>query len=113
MTVLVLSLALVLGLASSADAGLPHTVAGQHDIAGSHHASSPHGTCIQGPCSDRIADCCSSVAHCSGSGCSVLVAPVAAAGFANCPRRVWVIAGAQRRDGLVPPVNRHPPRDVA
>jgi hypothetical protein len=113
MTALIFSLALALGFGSAAVAALPDTVGGHHDIASVHHASSPHDTCTQASCSDQIGGCCSSAAHCGGSGCSAFVAPVGAPGFAHRPHWAWAIAGAQRLEGLDSAVNRHPPRDIA
>lgn len=112
-TALIFSLALALGFSAAAVAGLPYAAAGLHDIASDHHVSSPHDTSTQASCGDQVADCCSSAMHCSGSGCSALVAPVGPPGFAYCPHGAWVIAGARRLEGLDPAVNRHPPRDIA
>ena len=112
-TALILSLALALDFGSAAVAALPGMSAGLHDIASVHHASSPHDACMQASCQDRIVDCCSSVAHCSGSGCTAIVAPVNAPGFAYSAHRAWATIGARCLEGLDPLVDRHPPRDFA
>ncbi len=111
-TVLIFSLAVALGYGSVANAALPVTSVELHDMAGVHHASSPHDACMQESCGDRLADCCSSVAHCTGASCSAFVAPVGAPGFAYCPPRAWTTAEARCLKGLDPLVNRHPPRDL-
>lgn len=112
-TALILSLALALDFGSAAVAALPGMSAGVHDIAGVHDTSSLHDACTQASCRDRIADCCSSVAPCSGSGCTAFVTPVDAPGFAYSARRAWATTGAQCLEGLDPFVDRHPPRDFA
>lgn len=111
-TALIFSLALSLGFGSSGAAALPGTNVGLHDMAGVDHASSPHDACMQESCCDRIADCCSSAAHCGGASCTALVAPAGAPGFADSVRRTWAFARAQCLHGIDPLVNRHPPRDL-
>ena len=111
-TALILSLALALGFGSAAVADLPNMSAGQHDIASPHHASSPHDACMQASGSDQN-DCISSVAHCSGAGCTAFVAPVEAHGLAHCGHRIWTMAGTPCLQGIDPLVARHPPRDLA
>ena len=112
-TALILSLALALGLGSTAFAGLPDMPAGLHDVAGVHHASSSYEPCMQAPCSDQNADCISSLAHCSGAGCAALVEPVEARGVAHSGQRIWALAGALCLRGIDPLVARHPPRHLA
>ncbi len=111
-TALIFSLALSLGFGSAAVAALPDTTVGLHGMASVDHASSPHDACMQDSCSDRIADCRSSAAHCGSAGCTALVAPAAAPGFADSVRRTWAFTRAQCLHGIDPLVNRHPPRDL-
>lgn len=109
-TALILSLALALGVGAAAVAALPGTSVEQlHHLAIVHPASIAHDADGQEPCDDRFADCCSSLAHCSGIA---LVAPADAPGFAGSAHRTWTLAGAQCLHGIDPLVNRHPPRDL-
>lgn len=113
LTALIFSLALTLGAGQDALACAPDVHAGQNDIAGEHHASTAHDACAQEPCSDHHADCISGVAHCSGSGCTVFVAPADACGLARSEHQSWSVEGTLCLFGVDPLVARHPPRDLA
>lgn len=108
-TALIFSLALALGFGFAAIAALPGTSVELHHLASVHPASIPHDAYKQEPCDDRLADCCSSVGHCSGT---VFVTPADAPGFAGSAHRTWTLARAQCLHGIDPLVNRHPPRDL-
>lgn len=108
-TALIFSLALALGFGSAAVSALPGMSVELHHVASVHSASIPHDK--QESCDDRLADYCSSVAHCSGTSCTAFVAPADAPGFAGSAHRTWTLARAQCLHGIDPLVNRHPPRD--
>jgi hypothetical protein len=121
---LIVSLALMLAFGSLATAG-SHSATGPHDIIAIPYAWDARDSCnpvgstsgTTDRCSDAtmhascIGDCCSDVAHCSGTGCFAFVALADAPNLADSAHRAWALARAQCLQGLDPLVNRHPPRD--